>query len=113
MNVPIGRWNGHENGHEPPAWIDATEFAEVVYETDEVLVISVAGDLAEDALLAGALIDVMATCERCEAAEAAIATIAADLDLDLRAGNGRVRGERLLTIVPAPTAPKALQEQPT
>jgi hypothetical protein len=113
MNLAIGRWNGHQNGHEPATWIDATEFAEVVYETSEVLVVSVAADLAEDALLAGALIDVIATCERCEAAEAAIATIAADLDLDLRAGHGRVRGERLLTIVPAPTAPKALEGQPT
>lgn len=106
MNLPIGRWNGpngHENGHEAPAWIDATEFAEVVYKTDDVLVVSVATDLAEDALLAGALMDVIATSERYETAEAAIATIALDLDLDVRSGRGRAHGERHLTIVPAPT----------
>ena len=99
MNLPIGLWTG-QNGHEA-AWIDATEFAEVVYETDDVLVVSVAADLAEDTVLAGALIDAIATCERCEVAEAAIATIAEELHLGIRSGRGRAHGERHLTIVPA------------
>ncbi len=51
MNLDFGRSNGHEEA----ASFAATEFAEVVYETDEVLVVSVAADLAEDALLTGAL----------------------------------------------------------
>ena len=116
MNLAFGRSNGHENGHEnghrnghePPAWIDATEFAEVLYESNEVLVVSVANDLAEDELLAGALMDVIATCEQCEAAESAIATLAGALDLDIRSGRGR--GERHLTIVPAPPAEDGLPE---
>ena len=84
----------------PRAWTDATDFAEVVYQADDILVVSVAEDLAEDSLLANALIDVIATCEECEAAEAAIKALVADLDLDLRSGHGRVRGERHLTISP-------------
>jgi hypothetical protein len=93
-----GRENGHHNGHERTAWVDATEFAEVVYESDEVLVVSVAADLAEDELLTGALMDVIATSEECDTAESAIANLAGALDLDIRTGHGR--GERHLTIIP-------------
>ena len=83
------------------AWVgDATEFAEVVYRADDVLVVSVAEDLAEDSLLTNALMDLIATCEECDAAEAAIKALVADLDLALRSGEGRVRGERHLTISP-------------
>jgi hypothetical protein len=92
-----GRENGHRNGHEPTVWVDATEFAEVVYESDEVLVVSVANGLAEDELLTGALMDVIATSEECDTAESAIADLAGALDLDVRTGHGR--GERHLTIM--------------
>lgn len=93
-----GRENGHRNGHEPTAWVDATEFAEVVYESDEVLVVSVAADLAEHEVLTGALMDVIATAEECDTAESAIANLAGSLDLDVRTGQSR--GERHLTIIP-------------
>jgi hypothetical protein len=89
---------GHSNGHDAAAWIEATEFAEVVYRSREVLVVSVATDLTEDELLTGALIDLIATCERCEAAESAIATLAAELDLDVQTGHSH--GERHLVIAP-------------
>lgn len=83
------------------AWVgDATEFAEVVYRADDVLVVSVSDDLTEDTLLTNALMDAIATCEECDAAEAAIKALVADLDLDLRRGPGRLRGERHLTISP-------------
>ena len=83
----------------PPTGIDATEFAEVVYRTDDVLVVSVAPDLAEDSLLTGALMDVIATADECESAESAIATIASELELDVR--TGRSHGERHVTILPS------------
>jgi hypothetical protein len=106
-----GRENGHRNGHEQAAWVDATEFAEVVYESHDVLVVSVAADLAEDELLTGALMDVIATSEGCGAAESAIANLAGALDLDVRTGHGR--GERHLTIIPgAPTEAAAPSEAP-
>ncbi len=82
------------------AWVDATEFARVVYRADDVLVVSVAEDLAEDTLLTNALMDVIATCEECAAAEAAIKALVAGLDLDFRSGDGPARGERHLTIAP-------------
>lgn len=94
MNLGFGR----SEGSDPPAWIDATEFAEVVYRTDDVLFVSVAADLAEDSLLANALMDVLATSERCDTAESAIVVLAAELHLDVRSGNGRGRGDRHLTI---------------
>jgi hypothetical protein len=102
MNLPFGG----SNGHKAPAGIDATEFAEVVYRTDDVLVVSVAADLAENTLLNGALMDVIATSERSEVAESAIAALAVELHLDVRTGHGRGRGrgERHLTIVPARSA---------
>lgn len=98
MNVGFG----HPEGVAPPLWIDATEFAEVVYRSNDVLVISVATDLAEDSLLAGALMDVIATANECDSAEAAIATLASDLDLDVR--SGRTQGEHHVTIVPSAPA---------
>ena len=109
MSVAFGRSKGREiaprNGHEPTAWIDATEFAEVVYESDEVLVVSVAADLAEDELLAGALMDVIAISEECDTAESAIANLAGSLDLDVRTGQGP--SERHLTIIPGVSAEAA------
>ena len=94
MNLAIGR----SHSGETPAWIDATEFAEVVYRTDGVLIVSVAVSLAEDTRLTGALMDVIATSERYDVAESAISALAGDLDLDVRLGRGR--GERHLTIAP-------------
>ena len=86
----------------PSPWIDATEFAEVVYRSNDVLVVSVAADLAEDSLLAGALMDVIATADACDTAKSAIATLASDLDLDCRLGTGG--GEHHVTILPAAPA---------
>jgi hypothetical protein len=86
-----------------PAWIDATEFAEVVYRGDDVLVVSIAADLVEDSLLAGALMDVIATADACDSAESAIATLASDLDLDVRSGHAQ--HERHLTIAPRLSVP--------
>jgi len=86
------------------AWVDAKEFAQVVYRADDVLVVSVAEDLAEDSVLTNALMDVIATCAECDAAEAAIKALVAGLDLDLRSGHGRSRGERHLTIAPRPVS---------
>jgi hypothetical protein len=82
----------------PPAGLEATEFAEVVYRTDDVLVVSVAADLAEDSLLTGALMDVIATADQCDTAELAIANLASDLDLEVQLGAGH--GERHVTILP-------------
>lgn len=81
--------------------IDGAEFAEVVYQTADVLVVSVAPDLVDDSLLTNSLMDVIATAEQRDAAESAIAVIAAGLDLEVQTGAGYVRGERHLTIVPA------------
>lgn len=92
MNLAFGR----SNGHEEVVWTTATEFAEVVYETDEVLVVSVAADLAGDELLTGALMDVIATSDRCDTAESAITTLATELKLEVRTGESR--GEHHLTI---------------
>ncbi len=78
--------------------IDGTEFAEVVYRTDDVLVVSVAPELVEDLLLSNALMDVIATSDRCDTAESAIVVIAAGLDLEVQVGEGRVPGARHLTI---------------
>jgi hypothetical protein len=100
MNLGIG----HPEGGDPPLWIDATEFAEVVYRSNDVLVVSVATDLAEDSLLTGALMDVIATADQCDMAESAIATLASELDLELETGDGFARGERHLTIAPRPAA---------
>jgi hypothetical protein len=97
---------GHPEGVGPPVWIEATEFAEVVYRSNDVLVISVATDLAEDLLLAGALMDVIAAADECDSAESAIATLASELDLDVRSGH--THGEHHLTILPsAPAAAEA------
>lgn len=92
----------------PPAWIDATEFAEVVYRSNDVLVVSVATDLAEDSLLAGALMDVIATANECDSAEWAIATLASELDLDCQLGTGR--GERHVTILPSVAAEASVRQ---
>jgi hypothetical protein len=78
--------------------IDGTEFAEVVYQTNDVLVVSVAPDLVEDSLLTNSLIDVIATAQQSDTAESAIAVIAAGLDLEVQTAAGLVRGERHLTI---------------
>jgi hypothetical protein len=91
---------GHPEGVAPPLWIDATEFAEVVYGSDDVLVISVATDLAEDSVLAGALMDVIATANECDSAESAIANLASELDLDVMSGH--THHELHLTIAPRP-----------
>jgi hypothetical protein len=113
MNLGFGRSNGHDNGHrdgpEPTVWVDATEFAEVVYESDEVLVVSVATDLAEDELLSGALMDVIATSEECDTAEAAIENLAGALDLGVRTGHGH--GERYVTIMPGTPAEAAASSE--
>jgi hypothetical protein len=113
MSLGLGRSNGHDNGlrngHEPTVWVDATEFAEVVYESDEVLVVSVATDLAEDELLSGALMDVIATSGECDTAEAAIANLAEALDLGVR--TGRANGEHYLTIMPGTPAEAAASSE--
>jgi hypothetical protein len=98
MDVATGR----------PSSQAATEFAEVVYRTNDVLVVSVAADLAEDSLLAGALMDVIATADQCDVAESAISLLASELDLELQTGDGFARGERHLTIVPP--APAAVRQ---
>jgi hypothetical protein len=91
---------GHPEGVAPPLWIDTTEFAEVVYRSNDVLVISVATDLADDSLLVGALMDVIATADACDSAESAIETLASGLDLDVM--SGYTHHERHLTIAPRP-----------
>jgi hypothetical protein len=93
---------GHPEVGDPPLWIDATEFAEVVFRSNDVLVVSVATDLAEDALLAGALMDVIATADQCETAESAIETLATELDFDVRTGQSH--GEHHVTIAPRSAA---------
>ncbi|HEY7589816.1 MAG TPA: hypothetical protein VH723_02415 [Candidatus Limnocylindrales bacterium] len=94
MHLPIGRWNG------PPAPLppEAVDFAEVVYEDDAILVVTVATDLADDDRLTAALIDAIATSPRSAEAELAIGTIAAVFELELRAG--RRRHERTLVLTP-------------
>lgn len=84
----------------PPTVLHATHFAEVLYRTDDVLVVSVASDLAEDSALTGALMDVIATADACAKAESAIARLASALNLDVRSGHSR--RERHVTIAARP-----------
>jgi hypothetical protein len=87
-----------DNGDGTADAVECDEFAEVVYEDNEVLVVNLARSLARDVRLEGALVDALARHGQRHDAELAISLLADDFGIALEP-DGR-NGHRWLTLAP-------------
>ena len=86
------------NGDDSVDAVECDEFAQVVYEDDQVLVVHVARSMPPDRQFEDALVDVLAIHERRHAAEEAIASLADEFGLTVLPTGPD--GQRALTLAP-------------
>ena len=93
-------WRSNSDG--TAAAIACDEFAEVVYEDDDVLVVNVAHGMLADRQLENALVDALALTGARPETEDALTSVAKSFGLDAQAQGSS--GHRAITITPATAA---------